>query len=904
MKHDHKQIEREVQNFWKENKIFESALRSDKKKYYVLDMFPYPSGDGLHVGHVKGYTASDAIAHYKRLQGYNVLHPMGWDAFGLPAENYAIKVKKNPREIVSDNIEKFKGQMQRLGFSYDWSREINTTDPKYYKWTQWIFIKLLEKGLAYQDEVAINFCPSCKTGLANEEVISGECERCHSKVERKKLKQWILKITDYADRLLGDIEGLDWPEPIKEMQRNWIGKSEGTQLEFGISNSKSKIEVYTTRVDTLLGVTYVVLSPESPLVRELETKIKNIDEVKAYQIKAQNKSDLERIELKEKTGVELIGVKAIHPLTGEELPVWIADYVLASYGTGAVMAVPAHDERDFEFALQYNLPIKQVISPKNLSKSIIVGPSVKDGFKDALQAAGIEFYIATSSNGREHIRVSLKDDQFIEFVKIVQSYLLDNWWVETVGSKQVFITNNQTIEDYFEKAEEVFALCQKLEPLVRDDKNLYEMLGTNQHYRDLVCFTDYGTLHNSNEFDGLTSAEAKKKITEKLIDLGKGGFTINYKLRDWIFSRQRYWGEPIPVVHCEKCGIVAVPEKDLPLELPYVESYEPSGSGESPLAKIEDWVNTTCPTCTGPAKRETNTMPQWAGSCWYYLRFADPGNDNNLISKEADEYFLPVDFYIGGAEHAVLHLLYARFWHKFLFDCGVVKDPEPFRKLKNVGMILAPDNQKMSKSRGNVINPDEMVDMFGADALRMYELFIGPFDQPAAWNTNGLAGTKKFLDKVMTSFDPKETDSKCALDELAVSVTTKLDNNLYNTAVSDFMKFANKNNLSEMSKDEWKKFLTILTPFAPHLSEYLNLKISDVSVFTYSWPNVKITRSEVTYTIQVNGKKRGELNASVGESEEILVSQAKQDRNVATHLDGKEIRKTIFIKDKVINFVV
>lgn len=785
MKYNHKEIEAEIQDFWKKNNIFESKLDESRPKYYILDMFPYPSGEGLHVGHVKGYSASDAIAHYKRLNGFNVLHPMGWDAFGLPAENYAIKLKRNPADVVKENIVNFKRQLNSLGFSYDWQREINTTDPKYYKWTQWIFLKLFEKGLAYQDEVPINFCPSCKTGIANEEVVNGECERCHTQVEKRKLKQWILRITEYADRLLDDLDDLDWPEPIKEMQKNWIGRSEGTELEFKIKNSDSLIKTYTTRADTLFGVTYVVVSPENNLLTELESEIENLNEVKKYQLEVQSRSDLERTELKEKTGVELLGIKAIHPLTNEEIPVWIADYVLSGYGTGAVMAVPAHDDRDFEFAKKYSLPIKWVIKPSGDKKQ---------------------------------------------------------------------------------------------------------------------AFTEYGQLENSAEFDELSSEEAKNQITKKLESLNLGRKAVNYKLRDWVFSRQRYWGEPIPVVHCNKCGIVALKEEDLPLELPYVESYEPSGTGESPLAKIDEWVNTKCPNCGGDAKRETNTMPQWAGSCWYYLRFADPNNPEAIISESADKYFLPVDFYIGGAEHAVLHLLYSRFWHKFLFDDNIVKNKEPFVKLKNVGLILAPDNQKMSKSRGNVINPDDLIEKYGADSLRMYELFIGPFDQPASWNINGISGTRKFLEKVLNKFSPKDQDSNTDLDNLILKISSKLEKNLYNTAISDFMKFANENKLEDLSKSEWTTFLILLTPFAPHLSEHLNLKINSNSVFTYSWPNAKITNSPSQYTIQINGKKKAILESDGNEND--TVEQAKQIPNVKKGLENKEIKKTIFIKDKVINFVV
>jgi len=791
MKYDHKQIEREIQEFWKKNKVFKTDFDINKPKYYILDMFPYPSGEGLHVGHVKGYSASDAVAHYKRLKGYNVLHPMGWDAFGLPAENYAIKIKKNPKEVVGQNIEKFKRQLESIGFSYDWDRELDTTDPNYYKWTQWIFLKLFEKGLAYQDEVPINFCPSCKTGLANEEVISGECERCHSKVERKKLKQWILKITDYADRLLDDLEDLDWPEPIKEMQKNWIGRSEGVIVDFPLENETEKISVYTTRVDTIFSGTFLILAPEHPLVNKITTKEQEV-EVQKYVDESGKKSDMERIEnIQDKQGV-FTGAYAINPPNSEKMPIWISDFVLSSYGTGAVFA-DAHDERDFEMAKKYNLPLKVSIKPE-------------DGV---------------------------------------------SW---------------EAIE------------------------NLEQ------------CFTKDGILVNSGQFDGMTSAKAREEIAKWLEEEGFGKKAIKYKLRDWIFSRQRYWGEPIPVVHCKKCGIVALKEDGLPLELPYLESYEPTGTGESPLARADEWVHTTCPKCSGQATRETDTMPNWAGSCWYYLRFADPKNESELISKDADDYFLPVDFYIGGAEHAVLHLLYARFWHKFLYDEKIVKDNEPFKKLKNVGLILGPDNQKMSKSRGNVINPDSLIEKFGADALRMYGLFIGPFDQPAVWNVNGITGTSKFLQKVNGAFEPKEQDSGAELQMLVNSITEKIEMSLYNTAISEFMKFSNDNDLRLLSKNEWKLFLTLLCPFAPHLSEALNLKISEDSIFTYSWPSAKITNSHPRYTIQVNGKKKGILEFDGDEMS--AIEKAKQIPNVAKNLKDNDIKKTVFIKNKVINFVV
>jgi len=913
MKYDFSKIEKEAQKIWEDQKVFESVIDENKEKFYVLDMFPYPSGDGLHVGHVKCYTASDIIANYKRLRGYNVMHPTGWDAFGLPAENYAIKVKKNPAEVVAVNVEKFKSQCKMLGFSYDWTREINTTDPNYYKWTQWIFLKLFEKGLAYQTKAPINFCPSCKTGLANEEVISGACERCGTSVVKKNLDQWILKITQYADRLLKDLDTLDWPEPIKEMQRNWIGRSEGSNLKFKIkANHKiidEVIEVYTTRIDTLFGVTYVVVAPEHELIAKLKNRITNYSDVAQYLDSIMSKSDLERTDLaKEKSGVRIEGIIAVNPINDEEIPVFAADYVLGHYGTGAVMAVPAHDERDFEFALKYNLRIKSVVKPENQIKSVVVGPSVEDGFKEELKRNGIEFTVGTSSNGREHIRVLLQTEKIDLYKQIVQKYLKDNWWVETVGTTDLFITKDKIIEDFFDKEDEVFELCKKLEPLVREDKNLWEMLFTNKFYNDQVCFVGYGVLVKSDSFNSLSSDEAKKAITTKLKEYGDGDFSVNYKLRDWIFSRQRYWGEPIPVVHCDKCGIVAVSEKDLPVLLPEVENYEPSGDGTSPLSNVEGWVNTTCPKCSGPAKRETNTMPQWAGSCWYYLRFADPNNKERLISEEADKYYLPVDYYIGGAEHAVLHLLYSRFWHKFLYDEKIVKDLEPFKKLKNVGVILGPDRQKMSKSRGNVINPNEIVSQYGADALRMYEMFIGPFDQPAVWAKNGVVGTFKFLEKVASNFNVADSQSdeiSIGLDKLAYSVSDKIEKAYFNTAVSDFMKFSNEYNLSQMGKEQWAKFLILLSPFAPHLCESIYSIFNQDSIFKSSWPEIKdIKDDKVEYPVQINGKKKASvvMNAGLDESEAVQI--AKDNDKINQEIGEKNIKKVIFVKDKVINFVI
>jgi len=791
-----KNIEQLAQKIWKDQNVFRFN-KNPNKKYYVLDMFPYPSGDGLHIGHIKGYTATDVVSHYMRLKGYDVLHPMGWDAFGLPAENYAIRMKKKPRDVVKENINKFKLQMKSLGFSYDWSREINTTDPEYFKWTQWTFLKMFKKGLAYQDNIAINFCPSCKTGLANEEVISGKCERCNSFVKKKKIRQWNLKITEYADRLLNDLNGLDWPQAIKEMQRNWIGKSIGSNVIFDVVDSSKSIEVFTTRIDTLYGCTYLVVSPEYCDIDALLKISKNKSEILEYINKAKDKSEIERTDIsKEKTGIKLKDVYALNPVNDEKIEIYVADYILSSYGTGAVMAVPAHDERDFEFAHKYHIKIKQVV------------------------------------------------------------------------------TKRKNKIDSFKKA-----------------------------------FTDYGYLVNSGEFNGISSKDALKKITEKLMKIDKSRYATNYKLRDWIFSRQRYWGEPIPIIHCKKCGAVGVDEKDLPVILPEIESYEPSGNGESPLANIDDWVNTKCPKCGGKAKRETNTMPQWAGSCWYYLRYIDPQNNKVLIDYDKEKKIMPVDLYVGGAEHAVLHLLYARFWHKFLYDIKAVKTDEPFKKLRNVGLVLAPDHQKMSKSRGNVINPDKIVNKYGADSLRMYELFIGPFEKQAVWNNNGIVGTHAFINKIVRMFENRSSSHNNYSIEVSIllnKVSKKIESMKFNTIVSDFMKFANLVNLKKMNDNNWRDFIICLSPIAPHTSEYLWSIIGNKrSVFTNSWPKINTKKSAVaSLIVQINGKKKGVVSVKSGSTKKEATIKALQKIGKNLKIDRKKIKRVVYVKDKVINFVI
>ncbi|MCX6812722.1 MAG: leucine--tRNA ligase [Candidatus Berkelbacteria bacterium] len=776
----------------------------NSKNFYCLDMFPYPSGAGLHVGHPRGYSATDVYARFKKLQGFDVIHPMGWDAFGLPAENYAIASKTHPEKIVAENIKRFKKQLQDLDLSYDWNLEINTTDPKYYHWTQLIFLKMFERGLAYEADAPINYCPSCKTGLANEEVSAGKCERCGTEVVRKKIRQWILKITEYADRLLKDLDDLDWPAPIKEMQKNWIGRSEGSEIEFRIKNSEFRIKVFTTRADTLFGCTYLVIAPESEIVSSLNPHISNLSEVEKYIEESKKKSDLERTELqKDKTGVELEGVKAINPINGKEISVFVADYVLANYGTGAVMAVPAHDERDWQFAKKYDTVILPVIQ--------------KSRNKD------------------------------------------------------------------------------------QNDKSKIEK-----------AFVDYGILIDSAEFSGLDSKTAMKKITEKLKANGAGDFTINYKLRDWIFSRQRYWGEPIPIIHCQKCGPVAVPEKNLPVFLPHVENYQPTGDGRSPLAnendpEISDWLNVKCPKCDGSAKRETNTMPQWAGSCWYYIAYLIKNSDDYNWDKEKIDKFLPVNLYVGGAEHAVLHLLYARFWHKVLFDCEMVSSIEPFQRLVSVGTILGIDGQKMSKSRGNVINPDALLEKFGSDAFKMYELYIGPFSQMAKWNQNGIVGMHRFLEKVERYFENSkfvDVSDKKIINRTIKKVGSDIENFNFNTAISSLIVCFDQLSKIGFDKNSAEKFLTTLFPFAPKTVKKIWSKIFfDAKM---SWPNAEekyLADEKILIPIQINGKIRDKILLPVDISSNDASNMALKSNKVLTWTKGQTPKNIFYVPGKIISIV-
>lgn len=803
MSFNHKSIEKKWQDFWSSNQTFKTTEDDNKENFYALDMFPYPSGQGLHVGHPEGYTATDIISRMKRAQGYNVLHPMGWDAFGLPAEQYALDTGNDPAEFTEKNIQTFKRQINSLGFSYDWEREINTTDPDYYKWTQWIFIKLYEKGLAYEAEVPVNWCPALGTVLANEEVIDGKSERGGHPVYRKPMKQWMLKITAYADRLLEDLEEVDWPEHIKDMQRNWIGKSEGANVIFSIKDTDLDFTVFTTRPDTLFGATYAVLAPESELIDQITSEDQK-EAVKTYIKEVSVKSDLERTDLnKDKTGV-FTGAYAINPINGKEIPIWIADYVLASYGTGAIMAVPAHDERDWEFAKKYDLEII----------SVLEGGDVKE-----------------------------------------------------------------------------------------------------------AAFTEDGPHIHSDFLDGLNKEEAISKIIDYLEEKQVGERKTTYRLRDWLFARQRYWGEPIPVIHWEDGTTTTVPEADLPIELPKTDEIKPSGTGESPLAVIEEWVNVTDPQTGKKGKRDTNTMPQWAGSSWYFLRFIDPENPEQIADSEKLKKWLPVDLYIGGAEHAVLHLLYARFWHKFLYDLGIVPTKEPFERLYNQGMILGENNEKMSKSKGNVVNPDDVVEEFGADTLRVYEMFMGPLDAAIAWSTDGLEGSRKFLDRVwrllideedrlrdrITTINNGELD--IVYNQTVKKVTQDFVNLQFNTGISQLMVFVNAAYKAEgLPVDYIKGFLKMLAPIAPHVGEELWSRVSQTgeSISYEPWPTydeTKLVTDEVEVVFQVNGKIRGKAIASKNISKEELQQMAMENENIKEHLEGKTIRKVIVVPGKLVNIV-
>ena len=800
-RYDHDQVELKWQKIWEDAHCFEAKDDYSMPKFYPLIEFPYPSGHGLHVGHPRSNTALDIIARKRRMEGYNVLYPIGWDAFGLPTENYAIKTGIHPAKVTHDNIEHFRAQLKRLGFSFDWSREINTTDPDYYKWTQWIFLKFFEKGLAYKAEIPINFCTSCKVGLANEEVVDGVCERCGGVVVQKVRSQWMLKITEYAQRLIDDLDDLDYIERVKIQQKNWIGRSEGAEVIFPIEGYPEGLKIYTTRCDTLFGATYMVVSPEHPIIDAMKDSIENMGEVREYQKAAARKSDLERAELnKEKTGVMLKGLKATNPVTGKLIPVWISDYVLMGYGTGAIMAVPAHDERDWEFAKKFNMPIIEVVA-----------------------------------GGR----------------------------------------------------------------------NVQE-----------ECYSDVesGIMVNSGFLDGLTVKEAIPAMIKWLEEKGIGEKKVNYKLRDWVFTRQRYWGEPIPLVHCDKCGWVPLPYSELPLKLPEIADFEPTDDGSSALARATDWIKTTCPRCGGPANRETDTMPNWAGSSWYFIRYCDPHNDKELASREALEYWMPVDWYNGGMEHTTLHLLYSRFWYKFLYDIGVVPTKEPYKKRTSHGMILGENGEKMSKSRGNVVNPDDIVEEMGADAFRLYEMFMGAFDQPIPWSTQGARGCRRFLDRIwrmqdmVNGFDGIRPEMKALVHGTIKKVSEDYEAMKYNTAIAAMMTMVNElYNSGSVSKEEFHILLTLLNPVAPHMTEELNQRLGyEQPLYCTPWPKwdeSALVKNTIEYGVQVNGKIRARIELPIDMPKEEVEAAAKAHKDVVPFLEGKTVRKVIVVKN-IVNIVV
>ncbi len=798
--YNHREVELKWQKIWDEERAFAVSGDYSKPKYYALVEFPYPSGQGLHVGHPRPYTALDIVARKRRMQGYNVLYPMGWDAFGLPTENYAIQNHIHPKIVTKKNVERFKGQLHALGYSFDWEREINTTDPGYYKWTQWIFLKLFKAGLAYKSEMPINWCTSCKVGLANEEVVNGVCERCGSEVVRKVKSQWMLKITEYADKLIKDLDSVDYVERVKVSQKNWIGKSEGAEVDFKVKDKDETLRIYTTRPDTLFGVTYMVVSPEHPMIDKYKDEIKNWDEVVSYRESAARKSDFERTELaKDKTGVAIDGLSAVNPVNGKEIPIWISDYVLMTYGTGAIMAVPAHDERDWEFAKKFGLPIIEVVAGS------------------------------------------------------------------PVGVEEAVYTD-----------------------------------------------VSEGVLVNSDFLNGLHVAEAKSKIIGFLVEKGIGAKKTNFKLRDWVFSRQRYWGEPIPIVECEKCGFVPLKESELPLELPEVESYMPTDNGESPLAAMTGWVNTVCPCCGGPAKRETDTMPQWAGSSWYFLRYTDPKNENALAGREALEYWMPVDWYNGGMEHTTLHLLYSRFWHKFLYDEKVAPCPEPYQKRTSHGMILGSNGEKMSKSRGNVVNPDDIVRDYGADTLRTYEMFIGAFELSAAWSEDGVKGCRRFLERVwklqdiLTEGEGYSADLETKMHQTIKKVSNDFENLKYNTAIAAMMSLINdfyKKNA--VTRGEFRTLLSLLNPVAPHITEELWERVGfESKLYQSAWPEYeeeKTVEATVEIAVQINGKVKAVIRTASGIGKEDAIAAGKEA--VADKITGN-IVKEIYVPGRLVNLVV
>jgi leucyl-tRNA synthetase len=940
-----KEIEKKWQKVW--GKDPQKAIDFDSKpKHYHLVEFPYPSGEGLHVGHCMGYGASDAYCRMKRMQGFNVLFPIGWDAFGLPTENFAIKNKVKPQDATKKNIDNYRNQMKSLGLSFDFDREVNTTDPNYYKWTQWIFLqfykyaiidgKLIEvknddkttPRLAYQAEMPVNWCPSCKINLANEEVINGKCERCGTETSKRMQKQWMLRITSYAEKLIDGLKDIDYLNKIKQQQINWIGRSEGSKIRFEVKTQNSKvktneikelsIEVFTTRADTLFGCTYVVLSPEHKLIKNLELRIKNYDEVKKYIEESKKKTDIQRSELeKEKTGVKLDGIKAINPINNEEIDVFVADYVLSSYGTGAVMAVPAHDERDFEFSKKYGIEIKPTVIKSSVPyKSYLMGAeNISD---DDLSKIGINIVDKTETGSR---KLEIPKKSIGKYEELISKKLSSGFWNEYIGDKIMFIFKHK--DNKTEKLEYNHDNIDKINSLTADfsdDKSGKTIIddwldiGADGFYKDYLLSTDYGILINSGEFDRLSSEEAKKKITEKLKSISAGDFSVNYKLRDWIFSRQHYWGEPIPIIHCQKCGTVPVEEDQLPIVLPDVDNYEPTDTGKSPLDNIDSWVNVKCPKCGGSAKRETDTMPNWAGSSWYYLRYTDPTDDRELASTDKLKYWMPVDLYNGGMEHTTLHLLYSRFWHKFLFDLNVVPTSEPYKKRIAHGIILGPDNQKMSKSKGNVINPDEMIDKFGADTLRAYIMFIGPYDQESSWSMDGIKGVHRFINRLwkIQSLVTDKNDDKNLLIKLNLTiknVTKDLERFNMNTVVSKLMELNNEiQKIRSISRDSMQKYLLILYPIVPFITEELweTLKF-DGSVSESNWPKIDedyIKYDKVTLAIQINGKTKTTIEIDADLQKDDTVTLCKENELIKKHLESKNIKNIIYVPGQIVNFVL
>ena len=989
--YDHRKIEKKWQTAWEKSKIYEAKTGSKEKTFYGLIEFPYPSGAGLHVGHIRSNTAMDIITRKFRMGGYNVLYPIGWDAFGLPTENYAIKTGIQPAKVTKTNTDIFRKQLKSIGFGFDWSREINTTDPAYYKWTQWIFLQMFKKGLAYKHKTEINWCEKCKIGLANEEVVGGECERCGNPVVKKEKEQWMLAITKYADRLDKDLDEVNYLEKIKIQQRNWIGKSEGSEIDFSfcpcakenIPNLK-KIKVFTTRPDTIFGATYVVLAPEHELIKDIKSRITNWNEVNEYIKKTKKETEMERtVEDKIKTGIELKGVKAINPATKEEIPIWIADYVLATYGTGAVMAVPAHDERDFDFAKKYNLSIKMVIEPAFISRTGV--DAIKNGFpivhRNAIMAIvkhwsedkyiGLKWkkvdwqtFITGGPEGEETPEEGAKTEiieetgylhpklikklgkthsNFFHVPKNLNRFAhFDVFYFELQDGEKKEISQNEN-----DNHEVVWLSRDEIEKFALPSSQKYSW---NELNDNLSAYCEDGFLSNSGKFNGMTSEQARKEITEFV----GGKMVTKYKLRDWVFSRQRYWGEPIPIIHCDKCalndpvgqGYIPVPEKDLPVVLPKVKSYIPTDNGESPLAIISKWVNTTCPKCKSKAKRETDTMPNWAGSSWYFLRYTDPKNKKEFASKKALAYWMKngVDWYNGGMEHTTLHLLYSRFWHKFLYDLELVPTSEPYMRRTSHGMILSEGGDKMSKSKGNIINPDDIVKTYGADTLRIYEMFIGPFDQAVSWSTESIIGSRRFLERVwrlgekVASSDTfsqvlgrgrtrgqtsskKYTDSApfiTLLHKTIKKITEDIESMNFNTAISSMMILVNEmlarqspddgGEKSEVGKKDFKMFLQILAPFAPHITEELWQNLGEKnSVHLSSWPKwnkKKIIDEMIKIAIQVNGKVRTELMISKDMTEKSIKNMALIDKNIITWIENKEVKRIIYIPNRVINIVV